>query len=109
MIVPSHFEDAIFNETSSPVDEYFERNAPYIFEKDTTRAKVEVRCLSFLDLSSFDKVHAVSENCASRSESESLPLRVQVIDLNLERLEPFFRVRRWCCNMHKPMAPFGMN
>jgi hypothetical protein len=98
--------DQILQVDRSPVaNEYFERNAPFIFEKDQTQAKVEVCCLSASDLSLYDRnaSRIVSEDPTSTTDQVDCkqsyqdvsagPRERQVVDLDLNKMGLIVRVR----------------
>jgi hypothetical protein len=104
MTTVQHVDQMLQVDRFSVANEYFERNAPLIFEKDQTRAKVEVRCLSVSDVSSYDRNTSkiVSENPTSTTDQVvdkrsyqdvSARRERQVVDLDLNKMSSFIRVR----------------
>lgn len=118
MAATQQFINSLQYERSVVADEYFERCAPLVFEKDYSKARLEARCLSAQDLSSYGKQELPGYNADSTSqehppqqeirdstnvgsefapvslhlEDVRRPLRLQSIDINLEYLIPFLQV-----------------
>jgi hypothetical protein len=98
MIATQALEKLVQFSRSSVADEFFERNAPLVFEKEDGRASFEVRCVSAEDLSVFRKYANKDDSTSSAAPTPDSPKEIrkaeslQMIDLDLSRLRSFIFV-----------------
>lgn len=106
------FEQILQVDRSSVADEALERMAPLIFEKEETKCRIEVRCLTASDLTQFRRI-AIKRDASSTTkslvvgtsspeiaqvgpESDKVQRSVQLhtIDIDLTKLRSLIQVYR---------------
>jgi hypothetical protein len=100
MATSDYFRHTLLLEQDSVAEESYDRTVGLIFEKESEKAKLEARCWSELDLSSYQRngtsschtgAHVVLESLNPAAPSQQA--RLTVLDLDLEQLRQFVHVR----------------
>ena len=104
------FEQIVQVDRSSVADEFLERTAPYIFEKESSKARVELRCLTATNLSQYRKAgvessaanpatapvvkpsHSRAIHVAPNPVQQKHSPHLQTIDVDLKKLRPLIQV-----------------
>jgi len=119
MEITRQFELMIHNNRSPVTDEFFGSVAGFIFEKEFSKAKIEARCWSSVELLQYHKDLTVTgistlETPAvelTPSARQELPRQLVVVNVNLGKLHQFIQVcelsiyRFTCsCMLRRPEA-----
>lgn len=92
MASTSHFETVLSFERCSVADEYYERSASLVFQKDESEARIEVRCLSSSISNFFGKEDGKQDEVEKAQIITAPKPRLQIIDLETRSLDTLFRV-----------------
>jgi hypothetical protein len=114
MSITPQFEWLLQLERPPGAKDFFDGLTTDIFEKLDCDARIEVRCLTQLDLSTYQKVVAAQGNASRPSGSvhntqdlanlgsHGGSLQLQVVDINLDKLDELIRVLlTFCTSIHE--------
>jgi hypothetical protein len=99
IIASDHCSRILFRERNSVVDEFYERTAGLIFEKEEENEEVEARCWSILDLDRYrtqdtalTQTATISTTLEAATTDLSKPAQLATIDLEIVQLARFIQV-----------------